>query len=92
MYGVSELTESVRFGLGLRLRVAVRIGGLVEKELGYICRIGRWSIPIPIHALLGRSYVEEVPISEFEYEMRWVVTHTLFGETFAYSGRFSLIP
>ena len=90
--GVGELTESVRFGPGLRLGVSVRNGGLVEEERGYVWRIGRLSVPIPVHVLLGRSYVEEMPISEFEYEMRWVVTHTLFGETFAYSGRFSLIP
>lgn len=90
--GSGELTEYVRFGLGLRLHVSVKNGGLVEKELGYVLRVGRWSIPMPIHVLLGKSYVEEMPISDLEYEMQWIITHPIFGETFAYSGRFSLIP
>jgi hypothetical protein len=32
-----------------------------------------------------------MPISYFEYEMKWVITHPLFGETFAYSGRFAVV-
>lgn len=90
--GAGELTEYVRYGFGLRLTVSVKNGGLIEKELGYVWRLGKWSIPIPVNIILGRSYVEEMPISDSEYEMQWVVTHPLFGETFAYSGRFSLVP
>ena len=90
--GAGELTEYVRYGIGLRLNVTVKDGGLNEKELGYVWRLGKWSIPIPVNIILGRSYVEEMPISDSEYEMQWVVTHPLFGETFAYSGRFSLVP
>ena len=90
--GTGELTESVRFGLGLRLHVSVQNGGLVERELGYVLRVGKRSIPIPIHVLLGKSHVEEMPISDSEYEMQWAIRHPIFGETFAYSGRFSLVP
>ena len=90
--GAGELTEYIRFGLGLRLHVSVKNGGLIEKELGYVWRLGKRSIPIPVNVFLGRSYVEEMPISDSEYQMRWVITHPLLGETFAYSGRFSLVP
>jgi len=86
-----ELTEYVRFGLGIRLSVAAEKGGLVERDLGYVWKIGRWSIPLPIHLILGRSTIEEMPISDTEYEMKWTVTHPLFGETFAYSGRFMIV-
>lgn len=89
--GDGELTEYVRFGLGIRLGVSVMNGGLVEKELGYVWKIGGWSVPLPIHLLLGKSYIEEMPISDSEYQMKWVVSHPLFGETFAYNGRFSVI-
>jgi hypothetical protein len=81
--GAGELTEYVHFGVGLRLNVSVKNGGLVKKELGYVLRIGSWSIPVPIHVLLGKSYVEEMPIFDLEYEMQWVITHPIFGETFA---------
>lgn len=86
-----ELTEYVRFGFGLRLSVSVVSGGLVEKELGYVWKIGGWFIPLPIHLVLGKSYVEEMPVSDSEYQMKWVVRHPVFGETFSYSGRFSII-
>jgi len=89
--GEGELTEYVRFGLGIRFAVTVMNRGLVERELGYVWKIGRWSVPLPIHLILGRSYVEEMPISDSEYEMKWRVMHPLFGETFAYSGRFSVV-
>lgn len=86
-----ELTEYVRFGLGIRLSVAALNGGLVERDLGYVWKIGRWSIPLPIYLILGRSTIEEMPISDTEYEMKWTVRHPLFGETFAYSGRFMIV-
>lgn len=89
--GEGELTEYVRFHLGIRFSVKALNGGLVERDLGYVWKIGRWSFPLPIHLILGRSYVEEMPISDSEYEMKWTVRHPLFGETFAYNGRFSVI-
>ena len=89
--GAGELTEYVRFGLGIRLAVRVHNGGLIERDLGYIWKLGRWSIPLPIHLLFGRSYIEEMPISDSEYRMKWTVTHPLFGEMFAYSGRFTIV-
>ncbi|HKY53233.1 MAG TPA: DUF4166 domain-containing protein [Anaerolineales bacterium] len=89
--GDGQLTEYVRFGLGIRLAVTVRNGGLIERDLGYVWKIGRWSLPLPIHLLFGRSYIEEMPISDNEYQMKWKVTHPLFGEMFAYSGRFAIV-
>jgi uncharacterized protein DUF4166 len=89
--GEGEITEYVRFSLGIRFNVTTKNGGLVEKDLGYVCKIGKWSIPMPINFMLGQSYVEEMPVSYFEYEMKWVITHPLFGETFAYSGRFAVV-
>jgi DNA-binding CsgD family transcriptional regulator len=69
--GEGEPTEYVRFGLGIRFSITVKNGGLVENELGYLWRIGKRSIPIPISVMLGRSYVEEMPVSDLEYEMQW---------------------
>jgi Domain of unknown function (DUF4166) len=86
-----ELTEYVRFGLGIRLAVTVLNGVLIERDLGYVWKIGMWSLPLPIHLILGRSTIEEMPISDSEYQMKWTVKHPLFGETFAYSGRFRIV-
>lgn len=89
--GDGELTEYVRFGLGIRLAVTVLNGGLIERDLGYVWKIGSWSLPLPIHLILGRSTIEEVPISESEYQMKWTVRNSLFGETFAYDGQFTIV-
>ena len=89
--GAGELTEYIRFGFGIRFAVTVLNGGLIERDLGYVWKIGKWSIPLPIHLLFGRSYIEEMPISDSEYQMKWTVTHPLFGEMFAYSGRFMIV-
>ena len=89
--GAGELTEYVRFGLGIRLAVTVMNGGLVEHDFGYVWKLGGWSISLPIHLLFGKSHIEEMPISDSEYQMKWTVTHPLFGEMFAYSGRFMIV-
>jgi hypothetical protein len=88
--GPREVTEFVRFGLGLRSALSVVSGSLVEVGHGYVWRIGARTIPLPLNKMMGKSYVEETPISETEFVMRMSITHPLFGETFAYSGRFAV--
>jgi hypothetical protein len=88
--GETEITEFVRFGFGLRLRVSAQDGGLIEEDLGYTWRVGQWRIPVPINMLMGRARIEEMPISDSEFEMRMALSHPLFGVLFAYDGRFAL--
>lgn len=89
--GEHQIVEYVRFGFGLRLRVMVENNGLIERDEGYIWKLRRLSIPLPLHVTLGRTYVEEIQLSENEFEMSMTVTHPIFGETFSYNGQFRIL-
>lgn len=87
-----EVIEYVRFGLGLRLRVTAEDGALVFRDVGYVWRIGRLQLPMPLHLVLGRAYVEERPVpgDEAAFTMKMTIRHPWWGELFRYSGRFRL--
>ncbi|PZQ73853.1 MAG: DUF4166 domain-containing protein [Variovorax paradoxus] len=87
-----EVVEWVRFGLGLRLRVTAEEGALVFRDVGYVWRIGRLQLPLPLHLLLGRAHVEERPVpgDAGAFTMKMAIGHPLWGEVFRYSGRFRL--
>jgi len=89
--GDGEVTEFVRFGLGIRIGVSVLNGGVIEKDKGYVWKIKGLTIPLPIKTMIGESYIEEMPISDNEFEMKMTIIHPLLGETFAYNGRFSVV-
>lgn len=89
--GEKEITEYVRFGLGLRSRLSAVNGGLVYKDNGYVWNMGGWLTPLPIGLLIGRAYTEEMPVSDTEFVMRMEITHPVFGQTFQYNGRFSIV-
>ena len=86
-----EVTEFVRFGLGIRLGVSVSDGRLVEHDRGYIWKVAGWTIPLPLNLMMGTSTIEEFGVSSREFGMRMALIHPLFGETFAYAGQFSII-
>jgi hypothetical protein len=88
--GLHEITEFVRFGFGIRLHVGHQNGGLVFHDKGYVWNVGRLSIPVPVNLMLGRAYIEEMPISDREFSMKMVVTHPVFGQTFQYHGTFTM--
>lgn len=85
-----EVVEFVRFGIGIRLKMTAEAGVLVFRDMGYVWRIGPVRVPLPLHWLLGRAYIEERSVDEREFAMRMTLTHPWFGETFCYRGRFSL--
>lgn len=87
-----EVIEYVRFGLGLRLRVTAEDGALVFRDVGYVWRLGPLRLPMPLHLLLGRAYVEERPVpgDDGAFTMKMRLRHPWWGELFRYSGRFRL--
>ena len=89
--GLHEITEFVRFGFGIRLNVAHQSDGLVFQDKGYVWNVGRLSIPVPVNLMLGKAYIQEMPISDSEFSMKMVVTHPVFGQTFQYNGKFTMV-
>jgi hypothetical protein len=89
--GPQKITEYVRFGFGLRFKITAQSGGVIYRDNGYVWKIGKFSIPIPVHLVMGRAYVEEMPISDTEFSMKMILTHPVFGQTFQYNGKFSIV-
>src|SRR3972149_998965 len=89
--GDREIKEFVRFGFGIRLKLSVRNGGLIESDHGYVVKVGRATIPLPMNLLMGWASIQEMPVSESEFDMKMVLAHPLFGHMFAYNGRFALV-
>lgn len=90
--GSGEVIEFVRFGLGLRLRVTAEDGALVFRDAGYVWRIGRLRLALPLQVLLGRAYVEERPAPDDPnaFTMCMYIRHPWWGQLFRYRGRFTL--
>lgn len=89
--GPQEITEYVRFGFGIRFKLMEKNGGLLYRDNGYVWKVGQRPILIPINLMMGMAYIEEMPISETEFSMKMKLTHPVFGQTFQYNGRFSVI-
>ncbi len=89
--GPQEITEYVRFGFGIRFKLMEKNGGLIHHDIGYVWKGGQRSIPVPINLLMGKAYIEEMPVSDTEFSMKMELTHPVFGQTFQYNGRFSII-
>jgi hypothetical protein len=90
MSGDHEIIEYVRFGFGIRFKLSVQDGGLIQHDRGYVWTIGRRSIPLPMNLLLGKTVVEERPLSDSTFAMKMEIRHPLLGQTFQYNGTFSI--
>ena len=88
--GPGEILELVRFGLGVRLSLSTSGGGMVMRHLKFVWKIRSLEIRLPIEPLIGRLYVEEMPISENQFSMRLSINHAIFGQTFCYQGTFTV--
>ena len=89
--GPQEITEFVRFGFGIRFKLRQKDGGLIHHDNGYVWKGGQRSIPVPLNLLIGKAYIEEMPVSDTEFSMKMEIAHPVFGQTFQYNGRFSII-
>jgi|GEM_PF-3250930 len=89
----NDIIEFVGLGIGIRMGLNVADGGLVYEDKGYIIKIGKMLIPIPLNLLLGKSVIEEFvkPDNPHDFNMNFVVKHPWFGFAFSYSGYFNCL-
>ncbi|BBA35784.1 uncharacterized protein sS8_3852 [Methylocaldum marinum] len=86
--GSGEVVEILRFGVGIRMRLAVRDGALVYTGLEHCWKVGPVMIGIPNWLLLGNAVIVESPVSDDEVRLDFEIVHPWLGRTFAYRGRF----
>lgn len=89
----NDIIEFVGFGVGIRMGLHVSNGGLVYEDKGYVLKIGKKIIPIPLHILMGKSAIEEYAGNDNsnDFNMRFIVNHPWFGFAFSYSGYFNCV-
>jgi Domain of unknown function (DUF4166) len=86
----NELIEFMRFGVGWKLAYSWDGDKVILQHRGYVWRIAGVMIPIPLTLLLGKGHAEEIGIDEHRFNMWTHTKHGLFGETFRYSGDFTI--
>jgi hypothetical protein len=89
-YKDDEIVEYVRFNLGVRMRLSVKDGSLVYKNVDYIWKLGKLTIHIPNWLTLGSADIIETPISDSLFKMDFTMKHPLFGLMFCYCGEFEI--
>lgn len=83
------IVEYMRFGLGIKFRYEYDGKDTVYlRHAGYVWKIGKWLIPLPIDLLLGEGFGEEIAVTPTSFTMRAGIKHRLFGLIYEYKGSF----
>ncbi|MEJ2693884.1 MAG: DUF4166 domain-containing protein [Candidatus Thiodiazotropha sp.] len=90
--GDRQIVESVKFGLGIRMRLSAEGESLRYDSQGYQWKLGRLRLRIPDWLLLGKAVIKETPISEQAFRVDFEINHPLWGRTFEYTGEFGFSP
>lgn len=86
-----EIIEFLRFGIGVRMRVAESGGALVYTARDHCWKIGPWLLGIPHWLLLGEARIVESPAAEGGIRLDFTITHPWLGRSFGYRGRFAMV-
>lgn len=88
----NDIVEFVGFSIGIRMGLRVSNGSLIYKDKGYVLKVGKKLIPIPLHLLMGKSVIKEyIRTDSNDFTMNFVMNHPWFGFGFSYSGYFNYI-
>ena len=87
----NTLVERMRFGLSARLYYFYEKNSIFLKYGGYILKLGKVSIRLPLGFLFGRFSGEEKALDDNHFEMTFLLHHFLMGKLFQYSGIFKII-
>ena len=80
----------MRFGLGWKMKCYFQNNKVHLEHVGFICQIGKYQIPLPLHFILGTPYAYKTAIDDTNFAMYFEIIHPLFGNVFGYQGIFTL--
>jgi hypothetical protein len=87
----SEVIELMRFGIGWRMDYVWEDRRVKLKHKGYALSVFGHLIPLPLTALMGEGYAEEIPVDDKVFDMFVHITHSLWGKVYEYKGQFRVI-
>lgn len=82
--------EFMRFGFASRLIYRMEENKIIMDYGGYVFRLGKWLLPLPLGFLIGKFYAFEVAESDESFAMQVKMVHPLFGKIFQYDGKFKI--
>ena len=88
--GGNVLVEFMRFGVGWKLACRWDGSKIVLEHRGFVWRLFGRIIPVPLALAVGRDYAEEEAVDDHHFSMSTHSKHPIWGEVFAYSGRFRI--
>ncbi len=84
------LVEITRFNLGYKAAYCFQDNQIYLRHKGYVLKLFRWYLPLPLGVFLGRCDSREWVISDDSFGMEMHFTHPIFGNIYEYKGIFSL--
>lgn len=88
--GGSRMIDFMRFNIGWRGMYHYEDGKVRLRHAGYVWRLGKRDILLPLEWLIGRSDTWEVATGENSFRMYMEMRHRLFGTLFSYGGDFTV--
>ena len=85
-----EVVEVMRGGIGWRCAYEAEGKHIRLHHRGYVWRIGRFLIPLPLALILGKGAAGEEVLTDDTFSMWMTITHPLFGENYRYEGTFKI--
>ncbi len=89
--GGSKVIEFMRWGLGWEMKCHFQDNRVHLDHEAFVWKMGRLSIPFPIHLMLGTPYAYEEAVDDQNFSMYFEIIHPWFGNVFGYKGDFSII-
>ncbi len=86
----NEVIEIMRFGIVWRLYYEWQDGKVILRHRGYGIQLIGVTIPLPLTALLGQGYAEEIPLDDDSFAMRVDISHPWWGKLYQYKGQFRI--
>ncbi len=89
-HGENELIELIKHGFGLRLKISQKDGDLIYQSNGHLLKLAGINIPIPDWLVLGHAHIAEHALSDDSFQLKFVIHHPLWGESYRYGGIFKI--
>jgi predicted DCC family thiol-disulfide oxidoreductase YuxK len=85
-----DVIEVMRFGIGIRMYYSFADGKVELKYGGYVWKLFRLNLPIPLTLILGKVTAQETMITPEGFSMFIRIDHPILGKIFEYDGIFEL--
>ncbi len=88
--GDKVMVDLTRLQVGWKMAIDYQEQKMILAHRGFVFKIGKWFIPLPIEWLVGRCDSYEQVVDDNTFKMSMQFNHPWFGVTYEYFGVFTL--